>query len=285
MQRLLQLIYTYRAFLFFLLMETIALFIFFSYNAYQGSSWFNTSSYTVGEFLHTKKNVNNYFALKEANEELTAENAKLRIQLTQQKQITNSFFPDSIAYLKEHRFNYIPAHAVNTTINRARNFFTIDKGTKDGIKPGMGVISPNGVVGQIRECSDHFCTGNLVLFEKSSVASKVINTEIKGRAEWSIHWLGADPFHASLTNVARHHKIKVGDTIVTSGDSPLYPEGIMVGRIEKIKDDQQGFYDIAIRYSNDYTSLNHVYVIENNLKVQRDTLEQKTEKQLDLMGK
>lgn len=283
MQRLLQLIYTYRAFLFFLLMETIALFIFFSYNVYQGSSWFNTSSYAVGEMLYTKKNVNNYFSLKQENEELAKENARLRLLLTREKQINNSRFPDTIAYLKEHKFNYIPAHIVSNTIHRGRNFFTIDKGTKDGIKPGMGVISPNGVVGEIRECSDNFCTGNLVLFEKNSLSSKVINTDIKGSAEWSMGWFGGDPFHAKMNYVARHNKIKVGDTIVTSGDNPLYPEGVMIGKIEKITDDKQTFYEIVIRYSNDYTSLNHVYVIENNLKVQRDTLEQSTVKKLDQM--
>ncbi len=280
MQRLLQLIYNYRAFLFFLLMETIALFIFFSYSVYQGSSWFNTSTYAVGEILYTKKNVNNYFHLREENEELAQENAKLRLQLTEQKQINNSRFPDTIPYLKKHKFRYIPTHVVNTTFTSARNFFTIDKGLKDGVRPGMGVISPNGVVGEIRECSDNFCTGNLVLFEKSTLSSKIIHTEIIGTAEWTLNLLGSDPARAKLNYVGRHNKIKVGDSVVTSGNNPLYPEGIMIGRIESIKDDKQAFYDIVIRYSNDYTSLNHAYVIENNLKIERDTLEQNKANQL-----
>jgi rod shape-determining protein MreC len=109
-----------------------------------------------------------------------------------------------------------------------------------------------------------------MLHEKFIVFSKVKNKGIDSRVKWD----QKNPSEALLLDILRHHKIAIGDTIVTSGYNTFFPEGIMVGTIKDFKLEGGSNWKVSIDLSTDFTSLSYVYIIENKLKAEQDSLEQ-----------
>lgn len=273
MQRLFQFFYQYRAFLFFVLLETLSFWLIVKNNNYQSTAFFNSANFYAGKVMETTSEVKYYFKLKKVNSQLAQENAQLRKRLVAELKKKDLVIPNKSEFLKINQYSFIPAKVVNNSTSRFSNFLTLNKGSQDGIRPGMGVISPNGVVGKVKNVSRNFSTVISLLHEKWSISTKIMPGNVDGIVKWD----GANPRFAELQFVGRHHKLNENDSVITSGYSALFPEGILVGKVKEIELDQgKPFYKIKISLSTDFSSLSYVYVIENSLKLEKDSIENST---------
>jgi len=279
MYRLFKFIYNLRVFLVFLCLELFCLGCIVSYNPYQGAAYFSTSRNVVGKVLEVDKSITGYFALAKINEQLAKDNAILKNQLFQEIQRNKINADTTIALLKVHQFKFSVARVINNSTIYSNNFFTLDKGTVDSVHVGQGVISPNGIAGQIKACSEHFATAISILNTKWSVSARIKNT----KADGIIQWEGKDPSLVKFTNVGRHHKIKIGDTIVTSGyKESLFPEGLMIGTIKQVTEEGGAYWNIDVKLATDYTAMDYVFVINNSLRKEVDSLEAPFKKEIEI---
>jgi rod shape-determining protein MreC len=270
MERLFLFFYQYRAFFTFLVLEVICAWLIIENNQYQGARFFNSSNSVVASLNNLSQGVREYFLLRNINSTLAEENAYLRSKLEQYAQLQNIAHPhvitDSTAI---KQFDFISAKVVNNSINRATNYLTINKGSLDSIAPGMGVISPLGVVGKVKTVSRHYSVVTSILHKDVRVSVILKRTKDFGSAQWE----GIDPDYMKLDFVPRHVDPKKGDTVITSGFSSVYPEGVMVGVIEEIKTNETLYYDLKIKLSQDFRKLSFVEVVRSHLKHEQDSLE------------
>lgn len=264
MRGLLLLIRKYHYVLLFIALEIFAFTLLSRYNAYQHSAIVNANREITG-FIYSKfEGVREYLFLKKNNELLVEENSSLRNQVNMLKQKMGA---DSIIFLKEQSYLYKPAHVVHGTFYKQYNYFTINKGKKQGVKKDMGVISENGVVGIVLESSPNFATIIPIINRDFRLSAKIKNNDYVGILQWD----GKSPETAILTEIPQHADIAIGDSIVTSGFSAIFPEGQYVGIIKDYSKLQGNFYQINIDLGTEFQSLFHVNVINNyNQKEQID---------------
>jgi rod shape-determining protein MreC len=243
-------------------------------NPYQGAVYFSTASATAGKIVSTEKSIQNYFNLSKVNEDLAKENARLlttiEVEKAKQKLVVDT--TDKV-FGSISPYSVFIARVVNNTLDQTNNFFTINKGSMHGITVGMGVLSPQGVAGQIKAVSNHYAIATSILNTKWSISAKLK----KDKADCIVVWDAAmeNASTAKITNLGRHHKIKLGDTIVTSGyKSALFPYGVPIGKIIQIEDDGKAFWGVTIQLFTDYGAMDYVYVINNKYKHEIDSLEQ-----------
>ncbi|MGB3183177.1 MAG: rod shape-determining protein MreC [Cyclobacteriaceae bacterium] len=271
MRSLLNVIYRYRAFLIFILLELICTYLVVRNNNYQGAAFFNSANAVAGSFLDTQSGISDYLDLKDANNELADENARLRMALDRYTRdgndTTGSLFrrADLVGdYL------YLPASVINNSTRRYTNYITIDRGTKDGIEPGMGVIGPSGVVGRVKAVSKNFATVTSLLHGDMLVSSQIRRTETFG----STAWPGRDATSALLRYVPRSESVIKGDTVITSGYNAVYPKGILIGIVNEIGlQEDASYFDITMKLATDFSNLSFVYVVDNRNRIERDSLE------------
>lgn len=269
MRRLFQFLYQYRAFFIFLVLEVISAFLVVNHNHYISASYFNSSSAIAGTVLENKRNVQDYFQLGKINANLAEENLVLRKRLA-----NDSVFLDSAAiyipFELSGQYEFISAKVVNNSVHRFRNYFTLNKGTKDGIENGMGVIGPNGVVGKIKSVSSNFSTAYSALHSKLLISAFIGDTETLCTATW----YGDLPTEISLDYVPRHTEVKEGMVVESSGYDSIFPKGVRIGTVKSVEiNEESAFYDIEVELSTDFFSLDYVYVIGNKLKQEKDSLE------------
>jgi rod shape-determining protein MreC len=254
----------------FLLLETISFIIIVRYNRYQRYSVINSSSAFVGDIYTTFNNITEYLYLKKANEDLAKQNARLK-ELSQTAFLSNylgEIVINDTMYIAQYQ--YLSAKAVNNSVNKSNNYITIDRGTKNGVHEGMGVISPEGAVGVVIKSSEHYSVVLPLLNSRSKISGKVQGKNYFGQVEWQ----GVDPKIAYLKDVPKHAKLEIGDKIVTSGASIYFPEGIEIGTIKSFElNESDGFYQIEVELAVDYASLSYVFVIKNTLGEEQLSLE------------
>jgi rod shape-determining protein MreC len=235
--------------------------------------YFNSANSVSGAVLSSIQKVSSYFRLQSINQILAKENALLRQQLTSYQNLQSQNIPTHHELLRSYAFKFRPARVINNSTNRFNNYITIDRGTADSVRPGMGVISPLGVVGKVNACSKNFSTIISLLHGKWAVSAQIHKSNIDGIVKWD----GKHPRLAEMLYVGRHHKLKVNDTVVTSGYNAIYPKGIPIGKVRSISLDQgKPFYKIKVLLSTDFSKLSYVYVIENTLALEKDSLESDT---------
>ncbi len=257
----------------FLTLEIIALSILVSSNNYQRAKFFNSSDIVFGSIYKTYNNITQYLWLKTANEELVQENIKLNNKLSSLLKLDPAADSLKINY-KTDKFVYIPAHVINNSVYRRSNYLTLDVGRTDSVKPEMAVVSPEGIVGVTRFVSDNYSTVISVLSDKISISAKLKKNNYFG----SLVWPGKDYSKAELREIPIHVKLSIGDTLVTSGYSAMFPEGIPVARIIEYKQNTgDSFYYIKVKLIVDYKNLTNVYIIENRQVEEQKSLEEKTE--------
>lgn len=266
MQRLLAFIYRYRVFGFFLLLEAICFWLFTSYNRYYNAYFFNSSNQIAGTIQSFSTNASDYFELIEINKDLIAENARLREALINAMPGHNPD-PDTLV---SKQFEIIPAKVVNNDFKKSRNHLTLNRGLKDGVKPDMGVVGPDGVVGKIKSVSKHFSTVTSLLHQGLMISSELK----KNSTLCTVQWEAFDHTEADLRFIPRHIPLSVGDTIVTSGFNSVFPEGLMVGIVSVADlEDESPFYNAKIKLATQFPSLEYVYIVKNVLKAEKDSLE------------
>lgn len=258
----------------FLFLQFIAFLLLVQNNNYQNSKFFNSSNFLIGNLYSTINNVNDYFNLKSVNAELAEQNARLQNQsITSFTKVfgTTVEIKDTSYHQK---YLYTSAKVINSSTNKRNNYITLDKGKINGIEAGMGVISGLGVIGTVKNVSENFCSVMSVLHEKNAVSAKIKNSEYFGSLNWEL----GNYREASLNDIPNHAKLNVGDTIITSGYSAIYPEGVLVGTIKNFNlDEGSNFYEITVELSVDYKKLSHVFIVKNTMKEEQLKLEELTE--------
>ncbi len=264
-----------RAFILFVALEVLSLWLFFKYNNYPSAVYFNSANYYAGRLMQVQAAATQYMNLGRVNAGLADENARLHAQLAQlrSQQLTSLNYKADSAVA--NRFHTLVAKVINNSTSLSNNFLTIDKGTADGVRPGMGVISATGVVGKVKVCSEHFSVLTSVLHSENMVSSKIQrNGEIA-----SAKWDGVSPDLINLLYLSRYKSVKLGDTVVTSDLNSVFPGGVPVGYVRELKPSTDGaFWDIKLRLATDFPNLSYVYVVDNLLKAEQDSLEAEAKK-------
>lgn len=271
MQRLFYFIYKYRAFFTFLVLELICVWLIVENNNYQGARFYNSSNTVVASLNNFSQSIRDYFLLRDQNAVLAEEVAHLRKQLEVNNQRLQVY--DSVTVkdsLLISRFDFVSAKVVNNQVDRVKNFITINKGENAGLKPGMAVISSAGAVGKIKAVSKHYSVVTSLLNIDVMVSGLLKRTGHFG----SVKWDGRDPDRIDLMYIPRHVKPVKGDTIVTSGYSAIFPEGIAIGTVDEvILQDAELFYTLKIKLAQDFRKLSFVTIVKSQLKHEQDSLE------------
>jgi rod shape-determining protein MreC len=260
----------FQVLLLFLFLEGVSLALIFQHNHYQNAVFYNSANKYAGSVLNVTSSVEGYFNLNSVNKRLTQENQKLHAEIEQLRQLS---------YHKNHKVNldssllrqyeFTVARVVNNTTHRSKNYITINKGLKDGLRPGMGVIGPNGIIGKIRHCSKNY-SSIISLLHSDLIVSAVIK---KNDAIGRIKWEGGSYRTAKLLEISNHLKIVKGDTVLTSGYNKTFPPGTMIGTIQKLTTKSQTYYDIDVLLSTSFNQLTYVYVVTNELQIEQEAIE------------
>lgn len=262
----------YNAFFWFLVFFTVSIILVFRNNNYQQSYFINSSNSVVG-IIYTNLNYwKKFINLEEENKTLQDENALLRQQLMNIK-VVDSIAKDSILdEMFSLRYTFIPAQVVNNSVNQKNNFITLDKGKKDGIEPDMGVITSNGVVGLVLRVSDNFSTVKSLLNSGTTIS---VTLDSISDAFGSLVWgQNTDPRYAIVKDIPNHIKVKVGQSVYTSGFSTIFPKGIKVGEVEEANlASGTSFNDVKIALTTNFTKLNYVYIVKDKLAKEKLDLE------------
>jgi rod shape-determining protein MreC len=243
-------------FFLFAALEVIAILLMVNHNPYQHTRFFNTSNRLVGNINMIYANIDNYFYLKKSNEILLKENARLRSILR-----SSFLLSDTVTYaFMDTNFRYIPANIISNSINKRSNYLMLDKGKNHGVEREMGVVSSNGIIGIVVEVSDHFCTVMSLLHKDSKFSARIK----KNNQLANVIWEGKNHLYATLQDIPSHIILNKGDTIITSGFSFFFPEGIMIGTIEEFDVEQRSNFNKAlIKLSNDFSSIKNAFILKN----------------------
>ncbi|WP_157698921.1 rod shape-determining protein MreC [Bernardetia litoralis] len=287
----------------FLLLEAVCFWLIINHNTYQRIVVLTSASSVVGTSLDMQNWIATRWNLKDENEHLLEENAKLHSLLASQirkNQVNdtlafNKLYPsftqkqkdslrllslskkfknlDSVQLLSVSEYQLVPAKVIKHSYLLERNFLTINKGSKQGIKKGMGVITGSGIVGKIEVVSTNYATVRSILHIDYQVASQIKRNGVNATTQWD----GTDYRKSNLLYTSAKD-IKVGDTVVTSVENNFYPKEFLVGYIEKVNfsSAKGNFNEVRMRLATDFTTLSYVYIIENNYKAEIDSLEEVT---------
>ncbi len=271
MRRLLRYLLKNYAFVLFVLLEGIALTMVFSNNSYQKARYLNSAHWITGNIYETFQSFVEYFRLAPINKTLSEENARLRTKLeNMQGEIPSGTFPAGDGIKGDTAFQFISARIINNSVNRPYNYFTLNKGRKDGVQPEQGVISANGIVGVVTNVSRSYAVGLSLLNQRWSISAMLKRNGYFAPLEWE----GTGYQMASLKEIPFHVDIAPGDTVITSGYSSIFPKGIMVGTIHDVGQPiGENYYAIRVKLSTDFKSLSYVEVIKNFNKTEIDELE------------
>lgn len=265
MRNLLEFLAKYNHWFVFLILEVVSMVLLFQYNSYQGSAWFSSANAVTGKLYEWDANVETFFSLTKVDQELTQRNAyleqevqKLSDSLVSVTKDSSIYHRDQFALLRNYRL--IPAKVVANSIDKPGNLMTIDKGSADGIHKDMGVISGTGVVGIVYLVAEHYAIVIPVLNTKSNISCMIQNRGYFGY----LRWKGGVSDLAYLEEVPRHAHFKLGDYVVTSGYSAVFPPGVRVGRILHVFNSADGLsYRVQLRLSTDFARLRDVCVIDD----------------------
>ncbi len=250
----------------FVLLEVFSFILLFKYNSYQSSVWFTSANAVSGKVYEWDSAVEQFFSLVDVNRRLTERNVYLERQVAVLSEQVAKATKDTTLVEKLQQdvmkgYETIPAKVVGSSLDKLNNFITIDKGAADGVRKDMGVVCGTGVVGIVYLVSQHYSVLIPVL---SSVSN--ISCTISGRGYFGyLHWNGGSTEEAYIDDIPRHAHFKLGDLIVTSGYSSVFPPGVIVGRVKHVYNSANGMsYRLKISLSTDFGRLRDVCVINDS---------------------
>ena len=255
----------------FILLEAISFTLLFRYNNYQNSVWFSSANVVTGKVYEWSSQLEKFFSLATVNQHLTQRNLALEQKVVELSEKLTAVTKDS-SYVKADviqqlsQFKQIPAKVVSNSLKDANNLMTIDKGSADGVRKDMGVVSGTGVVGIVYLVSPHYAVVIPLLNTKSNVSCKIENRDYFG----FLNWQGGSTDQAFLDDIPRHARFKLHENIVTSGYSSVFPPGILVGKILHVYNSPDGVsYRLCVQLATDFSTLRDVSVIDNTLMKER----------------
>jgi rod shape-determining protein MreC len=265
MQNFLKLLIAYGVHFLFIILEIFCIYLIVNYNKPQKAIWLNSTNIFATKINNRVDKAVSYIKLEDVNDSLINENARLLqrfIKLDEKLLQSDSSL--------SAQYNLIPSTICNSTINLRNNYITLCKGHNSGIEKDMGVISVNGIVGIVKETSDNFALVIPILSGQSNISCSIKKVNAFG----SLVWNGYYTKILNLEAIPRHVQIAVGDTIVTSGYSTVFPKNLPVGKISSFSVEEGSYeYNIEVELFNDPSALDVVYVINNTLAKEQKELE------------
>lgn len=265
MLRLLQFLYLRRVLFVFIFLELSCIFLIKNNSPYYSAYFFTSSNELSSKILKYRTNTISYFSLVKQNNKLQSENAQLK------QKALNSL--SSYKYKKlsfKNQYIIREARVINNSIHYGKNYITLDIGSIDGVKVGMGVIGEDGIIGMVKSTSTNFSTITSVLHHKFRTSVKVG----KERTLSSLGWNGDDYRYCELLHLPKHVKINVGDTVYSSGYGGIFPEEIIIGFISEIKtEEDKSFHKVKIDLINNFRQLNFAYVVIDKNKDEKENIE------------
>ncbi len=264
-----------------MLLQITSLAFLFRYNKYHEAAFMNVAGDFTGSLNQRYSKVAYYFRLKKVNEQLAAENLRLNQLIRENyekvdgntKSVLDTVQTDSLREIR--KYTWLGAKVVGSTVNTQVNFMTIHRGSLEDVRPNMGVVSPQGIVGTVVNVSDHYASVMTMLHRQYKVVVKLKNGGERGTVEWD----GVSPMFVTLKDIPKSAKLKAGDSVVTSPTSSLFPGNLMVGTIADIMDDpSSNFYTLKVRPATNFFTIEYVYVIANSQFVEQKRLEDSTRK-------
>jgi rod shape-determining protein MreC len=267
MENLLLFFKRFGLFIQFLALEIVAIVLLVSFNGYQRSVFMSSAGWLSGSLYETVDAVSGYFHLREVNEALSAENARLKNELARYRHQDDMAMVSAVdslyltaadtAYWQPYR--YVSARIIQHSINKAQNYITINKGTEAGIQPDMGVVSAQGVVGIVKSVSKHYAVVMPLLNVQSRISCKLDSSKNFG----SLIWDSADYRYATMQEVPGHVQVIPGETVSTSGFSAIFPAGIPVGKVVDVEiNNENSFLEIQLELAVDFSKIDMVHVIQ-----------------------
>jgi rod shape-determining protein MreC len=253
----------------FAFLEVFALILLVNQNDFQKSQLFSVSNRFTGGINNLFSNITEYFSLRKTNEVLVEELARLHSRIPEAFYVTdkNVFYKkDSIVMLE---YKYLSAKVISNSTNKRNNFLMINKGSRHGIVNHMGVVIGNTVVGQVVAVTPHFSWIMSLLHKDSRISGKFLKNDQLVNIEWN----GASYRTGQVKEIPKHIKMVVGDTIITSGNSDIFPEGLLIGTISGFTiaaDDN--FNHGEIRFTTDFNSLGYVEVVIDLMRQEKEQL-------------
>lgn len=265
MRNLLDFLSRHNHWLLFIILEVVSMVLLFHYNSYQGSVWFSSANAMAGSVYRASSAVTQYFSLTDVNRQLTERNLQLERQLNELAEVTLERTGDSALVARTLQqtapgVQMIPAKVVSNSLDKLNNFITIDKGEADGVQKDMGVVCGTGVVGIVYLTSAHYSVIIPLLSSESNVSCTILRRGYFGY----MHWTGGTPQEAYMDDIPRHARFNLGDAVVTSGYSSVFPRGIMIGKILHVYNSENGMsYRAKVKLSTDFGRLRDVCVIKD----------------------
>ena len=280
MRNLINFLLKYNYWFLFVILEVASFVLLFRFNNYQQSAYFTSANTVVGAVYEVSGGISSYFHLNSVNEDLLDRKMLLEEQINNLEKALKERQLDSIAVnsirkMPQKDYQLIKARVIKNSLNLADNYITLDKGSSSGIHSEMGVVDGNGIVGLVYETSPSYSVVISVLNSKSNISCKIVGSDYFGYLKWE----HGDSRYAYLKDLPRHAEFNLGDTVVTSGFSTVFPEGIMVGTVDDMSDSHDGLsYLLKIKLATDFGKLSDVRVIARNGQQEQKELENKTTK-------
>lgn len=269
MRNLLRFIVKHHFIILFILFETIAFILLFRYNTFHKAKIVTLAHSIRGGFSRIAVNIKEYVSLREENRKLIEENNKLYNLLKSSYRITSveSFKVNDSVY--KRNYIYADAKVINNSTNKQYNYITLNKGKNHGIEQDMAVLSNNGIVGIVKDVTDNYSSVISLLNRNFKVNAKIKRTGYFG----PLFWTGRGHSKAILTDIPHHVEILIGDTVVTSGYSAIFPEGYMIGITTDYKLKGGNYYEITVDLATDFKNLSSVQVVKNLYREEQIKLE------------
>jgi rod shape-determining protein MreC len=263
MQNFLRFLSKFGSFLLFALLQGIALYFLFTANDFQQSVVFSSANNISGKLYKFQESLSGYFSLRENNESLLRENGELQKQISILKselsQLTDTSDIALLRMKEAEEYRLIPARVLHNSVSHTRNYITLNVGSSDGISPEMGVANAEGIIGIVSEVSEHYSVVIPVLNPLIRFSCKLKKSNTSGSLEWD----GNDRRFSTLEEIPPYVSVSKGDTVITSGYSAIFPEGIMVGTVEDYKvGDDANYLSLKIRLSVHFDAVSNVRVID-----------------------
>lgn len=243
----------------FLLLFSLSIVFTIQSHSYHKSKFINSANFLTGGIYNSINNLSEYFNLQSQNKILTEENNRLKSLLYNSE--NNEYVVDSSSYFYDKKHKVTTANIIKNSYTATDNILLINKGKKDSIAQDFGVVSSNGIVGIVENTSNSYATVVSILNTTSNISAGLKKTNHIG----SLTWDAKNPSIVQLTDIPKIADVKIGDTIITSGRSSIFPKNILIGTVkESSLDEAENYHEISVKLFNDMTNLEHVYIIKNN---------------------
>ncbi len=259
--------------LLFILIEIFSISLLVNRNSFHKARFVNFTRQVAGNVFVKSNNFKQYLSLSEENQRLADENNRLLNIIESTYKSDEIFFRSVNDTIFNQRYRYTSARIINNSINKKHNFITLNKGREQGIRPEMAVVSEGSVVGVVKGVSNNYSTVISLLNLDLKISSKIKKNGYFG----SLMWEGQGYQTAILNEIPLNADIQVGDTIITSGFSSIYPEGVLIGFISNFTEKGGSFYEIKVKLSTDFKSLDNVNVIGNLLQTEKLNIEKQAD--------